>query len=93
MTALFSLILRLLLVAAGLVATAAVAAIAALAGAVWLLRSGWLRLTGARTLKPRMPARQTGGTGAVRGTGPSRMPRGSASDITDVVPREPTRHA
>jgi len=82
MNALFSFIFRLLLVAVGLVVTASVAAVAALAGAVWLVRSGWLRLVG----RSAAPLRKS-----VRPARTGRVPRTSHPDVTDVVAREPSR--
>lgn len=88
MNAIFGLIVRLLLVAAGLVFAASVFVVAvALAGA-WLLRAGWARLTGQRA--PAFNVKFT----AHRG-GESRTPRADSvqpfgrrvPDIVDVEPK------
>jgi hypothetical protein len=88
----FSLVLRLLLLAAGLVFAAGVAVVAAALGAVLMLASGWSRLTG----KPgfvrgvRMPRRGTSAkpveTPPMRGG--ASIARRSRDDVIDVVARE-----
>ena len=87
MNAIFGLIVRLLLLAAGLVFAASVFVVAlALAGA-WLLRAGWARLTGQRA--PAFNVRFS------RRGGDSRTPRADAvqpfgrriPDIVDVEPK------
>ena len=95
---LFKLILRLVLLAAGLVFALCLLVAAGALLAVWGVRMGWARLTG-RPVTPfifRMDPRA--GFGRVyRGAGPAapredeavRPVRRPIGDITDVVPKEP----
>jgi hypothetical protein len=97
---LLSFLLRLLLVAAGLVFAASVAFLAVVLLALWALRAGWARLTG----RPVTPFVVRMGPGRafddfVRRAGPqaSRTPRADAAgdprarlgDVSDVEPRPP----
>jgi hypothetical protein len=85
-----SVVLRLLVVAAGLVAAAAIAVLAAAFASVLLFRSGWKKLSAksAALFGRKKSARGVGTSAARRGTSMSRMPRG---DVTDVVARAPSR--
>ena len=96
----FSLLLRLALLAAGLVAAAAIALLVTLLLGVWVLRAGWARLTG-RPVVPfatrfgarhafeemmrRAPAAPGGSRTPRADAGVG--PRGGLADVTDVEPK------
>jgi len=93
MQTLLNLLLRLVLLAAGLVFAASL--LVAVLGllAVWALRYGWARLTGRpaapfvfRGVDPRAGFGRVWQAG--QGRSPARSPRGIA-DVTDVVAKEP----
>jgi hypothetical protein len=85
MGTLLSIIVRLFLVAAGLVFAASVAAAATIVAAAWLAHAGWARLTG-------KPVRPFVARFRVRPSAESRTPRadavrplrGSLGDVMDV---------
>lgn len=90
-----SFLLRLVLLAAGLVFAASLAVVFVIVLTLWLLRAGWARLTG-RAVMPfvvRMHPRD--GFAAYRRAGArSRTPRADAGplgrlgDVTDVEPKQ-----
>ena len=98
MPTLLNFVVRLLLLAAGLLFAASLAAAFVLMLALWSLRAGWARLTG----RPVMPfiVRLDPRTGFQRmhrhaGTGgaprrPDGVARPKLADVTDVEPRPPT---
>ena len=81
MASLFAFLLRLVLLAAGLVFAASLAVVFCVLVAFWLLRAGWASLTG----KPRSPfvVRFRAAEGFRRGQ-PVRRP---LADVTDVEPK------
>jgi hypothetical protein len=97
MPALISFLVRLLLIAVGLVVAAGVAATAALLLVAWAARAGWSRLTG----RPAAPFafrvhRFRGFGAAAREPQPQSQPAArrprhlpNAGDIVDVEPRQP----
>lgn len=91
-------LLRILLLAAGLVFAASLAVAAVLMLAVWGVRAGWARLTGRRVAPFTMRVDPRGGFEQMvrRGRQGSATPRADAvrpgravADITDVEPRVP----
>jgi hypothetical protein len=96
MQTVFGILLRLFVIAAGLVFAASLAVVFAAVLAFWLLRAGWARLTG-RPVSPfvvRVDPR--GGFDRMyrRASAPGRAPRASAAgagrvvgDVTDVEPK------
>lgn len=99
-----NLLLRVLVILAGLVLTAGVAAAALVMFALWGVRAAWGRLTG-RPVAPFIAGLRPFGAFAQamsRGTAPapassaSRTPRADAlgardADVTDVEPKRPAR--
>jgi hypothetical protein len=94
MPTLVSFILRLVLLAAGLVFAASLAVVFVIVLTLWVLRAGWAKLTG-RTVTPfvvRMHPRD--GFAMYRRTAESRTPRADAAplgrvgDVTDVEPKQ-----
>ena len=84
MATLLSFILRLVLLAAGLVFAASVAVVATVVAAAWLAHAGWARLTG-KPVRPfqgrfRMHASRTPRADAVR-------PMRGGADVMDVEPK------
>jgi hypothetical protein len=96
---LFKLILRLVLLAAGLVVAFCLLVAAGALLAVWGMRMGWARLTGRPVTPFIFRVNPRAGFGRVyRGTAPTGAPaqaeaagsgRKPIADITDVVPKEP----
>ncbi len=91
------LVLRLVLIAAGLVFAAALVVALLLLVAFWVLRAAWARLTG-RPVTPfvmRMNPRSgfehvfRAGQGMPREPAPQAPGRREIADITDVEPKEP----
>ena len=92
MQVLFSLVLRLVLLAAGLVFAAALLVGICFIAALWGLRYAWARLTGRPVLPFVMRIDPLGGFGRVYRSGqgePARAERRDLGDVTDVVPKEP----
>ena len=97
MPTILSFLLRLVLLAAGLVFAASLAVVFVIVLALWLLRAGWARLTG-RPVTPfvvRMHPRNGFAMYRRAGEG-SRTPRADAAplgrvgDVTDVEPKQRT---
>jgi hypothetical protein len=104
MQTLFNFLLRLILLAAGLVFAASLLVVLALGATLWALRYGWARLTG-RPIVPlvfRIDPRAGFGrvyrgswssTGTARGEAPAAEParqhRRELGDITDVEVKQP----
>ena len=92
MQILLNLLLRLVLLAAGLVFAACLLMAVSVLLAWWGLRYGWARLTG-RTVTPfvfRMDPRAGFGRVWQAGQGATARPAArEIADVTDVVPREP----
>lgn len=101
---LLSFLLRLLLIAAGLVMAAGLAVVFALLLSAWLLRAAWCRLTG-RPVSPfamgsgprnvfeemmrRAQAQQAGSrTPRADASAPAARGRGRLLDVTDVEPKQ-----
>jgi branched-subunit amino acid ABC-type transport system permease component len=96
---LFALVVRLFLLAAGLVAAAGIAVVLCVLLALWLLRAGWALLTG-RPVTPfvmrmgprhafeemmrRAPPREASRTAR---TDAAVGPRGRLTDVSDVEPK------
>ena len=103
MQALFTVLIRLLLLAAGLVIAASLAVVVALALAAWSLRYAWARLTGRLVSPFVVHIDQRAGFGRIyrgRGSGegtaqaePVRPKERVIGDITDVEPKPPRDHA
>jgi hypothetical protein len=90
MQTLFNFLVRLVLLAAGLVVAASLAVIVAVAVALWGLRYAWARLTG-RAVNPfvvRVHPRQAFDAMARRGAGPRAGAR-EIGDVTDVEVKPP----
>lgn len=96
MTSLFSFVLRLLLLVAGLVFALSLAVAAVLVLLVWGLRALWAKLTGQRVAPLVMRIDPRSGFGrvyrhAADGSPPPASAPGSTSlrDVTDVEPKPP----
>jgi hypothetical protein len=94
MNTFLSIVLRLFVVAAGLVFAASLAVVFAALVAFWLLRAGWARLSGRPVMPFVMRVDPRGGFDRMyrRAGEPGRTPRASAAgravaDVTDVVPK------
>jgi hypothetical protein len=90
MQTLFTLLIRIVLLAAGLVAAASLAVVVALALAAWGVRYAWARLTG-RPVNPfvvHMHARR-GFEGMARRTAPVKPAPREIGDVTDVEVKPP----
>lgn len=91
------LVLRLVLVVAGLVFAAALLVALLLLVAFWMLRAAWARLTGqpvtpfVMRMNPRSGFEHVfrAGQGMQRDTGPQPPGRRGIADVTDVEPKEP----
>ncbi|MFO1244313.1 MAG: hypothetical protein U1E71_03910 [Ramlibacter sp.] len=92
MDTVFRFLLRLVLLAAGLVFAASLAVAMVLLAAVWSLRMLWARLTG-RPVRPfvmRVDPRSGFNRMARAARGAAAPPaRRDLADVTDVVPKEP----
>jgi flagellar biosynthesis protein FlhB len=98
MATVLSFLLRVVLLAAGLVVALSFAVAFAVVVAVWLVRAAWARLTG-KSVSPfvvRINPRKGFTDMYRRGEGGSRTPRADSvgsrrpiADVTDVEPRQP----